>query len=884
MKPTNHRSNPPPWATRLLRWFCAPHLLEEIQGDLQEEFDFQLRTNGPEKARLDYVINVLGFCKPFAIKRKPSASTTLVNMKMFKHYLMVSFRNIFRQKSFSLINITGLAFGMTCCLFIYLWVKDERKVDNFHTNGDRLFRMYQTIEVNGEVSGNYATPTVAPSNQLIEALSLEQYLKKAIPAIQYATSYATGYDLPWGHPETFQVEDKMFKLEGSRAGADFFKMFDFPLVAGDAEHALKDVNSLSISRKMAALFFASPQDAIGKSIRFENRLDFTISAVFEDLPANSTMRFDYLVSWETFKTQYVDASSNDWLTFIQINDRTDPRSVEVSINKYIQSKLDKNSPVKVTAGLQLYADQYLHSHFVNGKPEGGRIEYVKIFSGVAIFILVIACINFMNLATARSIRRAKEVGVRKVVGSSRGDLIIQFFGESMLLSFLALILSLVLAHLLLPAFNTLADKNIVSPVTDYSSWIFLVGLMLFTGFFAGSYPALFLSSLKPVSILKGRMRFTTGSIWFRKGLAGFQFVLSIVLLIATIVVSRQTSYVQNTHLGYDRENLIYIRVEGELNPKYNVFKQRAESMPGIALVDRSSEAPHAMGFTVVDAINWEGKPKDAQVGFKPSSVGYDFLKLMNLKLADGRDFSRSFGTDTSAFMINEEALKQMDLKDPIGKWISAWGKKGHIIGILKNYHTHSLHEPIKPLILDVKEDLYFGVLMVKTEPGKTQEALASLEHVYKEVNPSYPFVYQFLDREYAKLYSNEKVITRLSNVFAGLAILISCLGLLGLAIFSAEQRTKEIGIRKVLGATIPNIMTLLSRDFLALVFISFFIAAPIAGYFMYEWLQGFAFQIELSWWIFALAGAFALFIALATISVQTLQSAFSNPTKALRSE
>jgi putative ABC transport system permease protein len=305
MKFSNHSSNPPQWATRLLRWFCAPHLLEEIQGDLQEEFDFQVKTNGLRRARLDYVINVFGFAKPFAIKRKPSTSTNLLNMKMYRHYLTVTFRNILRQKSFSVINVTGLALGMTCCLFIYLWVQDEKQVDNFHARNDRLFRMYQTIEVNGEVSGNYATPIVSPKNEFVEALSLVDYLKADIPAIKYSTSYATGYDLPWGHPETFQVGDKMFKLEGSRAGSDFFKMFNYPLVAGTVDHALADANSLAISRKMATLFFPSPQEAIGKSIRFENRIDFIVSAVFEDLPANSTLVFDYIVSWEAFKTRGV---------------------------------------------------------------------------------------------------------------------------------------------------------------------------------------------------------------------------------------------------------------------------------------------------------------------------------------------------------------------------------------------------------------------------------------------------------------------------------------------------------------------------------------------------------------------------------------------------
>jgi hypothetical protein len=336
-------------------------------------------------------------------------------------------------------------------------------------------------------------------------------------------------------------------------------------------------------------------------------------------------------------------------------------------------------------------------------------------------------------------------------------------------------------------------------------------------------------------------------------------------------------------LGYDRENLIYIRVEGDLNAKYAVFKEKALKMPGIAMVDRSSEAPHSMGFTA-DAMNWEGKLPDQHIGFKPTSVGFDFIKLMNLKIVEGRDFSQARLTDTAAFMVNETAVKHMGIKDPIGKWISAWQKKGHIIAILKDYHTNSLHLPMQPLIVDVKENLDFGVVIARTEPGKTKEALESLAKVYAEVNPNYPFAYQFVDQEYQKLYRNEQVMTTLTNAFAIVAILISCLGLLGLAMFAAQQRVKEIGIRKVLGATVVNIINLLSQDFLKLVFVSFIIGAPIAWYFTHQWLQTFAFQIDLSWWIFAVAGLSALLVALLTISVQAIQSAVANPVESLKVE
>lgn len=897
MKTIPTKPLPPPWATRLLQWYCAPHLLEEIQGDLAEEFNYQVVQHGLRKAKMDYIRSVLGFIKPFAIKRKSSTSTSVLSMNMFNHFVTVAIRNLGRHKSFSFINIAGLALGMTCCIFIFLWTQDEKSMDNFHPKSDRLFNLYQTIHANGKTDGSYATPVRRGDKSLIIPLA---DMKEAIPEVVAMNFYATGYDLPWGHAETFQLGEKLHKLEGSRASEEFFTIFNYQVLAGDAKTALKDLSSIAISRKMAGLFFDTPENAIGKSLRYENRIDFTVSAVFENIPPHSSLKFDFLLNWESQMTR-LEWSSGNVLTTVQLSETASPEDVTMKINRLLQSRLDKNEPFKVEMGLQPFKDQYLVANFVNGKPAGGRIEYVKIFTGVAVFILIIACINFMNLSTARSVKRAKEVGVRKVVGSSRNSLIAQFFGESIILSFLALILALILVTVFLSPFNELTGKQVSSPLSHPSAWPLLIGLMFVTGLVAGSYPALFLSSLKPAGILKGVLRFTQSALWFRKGLAGFQFVISIVLLIVTIVMSRQTSYVQNTNIGYDRENLLYVSVEGELSKQkgYDLFKQQASGLPGIAMVDRSSEAPQAMNFVVDveedgfsettdiddDAIKWEGKEKGAHVGFKPTSVGFDFLKLMNLKLVDGRDFSRTMSTDSAdAFIVNEEAVKQMGMKDPIGKWVSAWAKKGHIIGVLKDYHTHSLHEPIKPLIIDVKEYEYFGVIIVRTEPGKTKEALASMEKAYKAVNPNFPFAYKFMDQEYEKLYRNELVVTKLSNIFAGLAILISCLGLLGLVMFSAEQRTKEFGIRKVLGATVANIVSLLSQDFLKLVTISFCIAAPLAGYFMYQWLQGFAFKIELSWWIFALSGATALLVALLTIGVQAIQSAVANPVKSLRSE
>ena len=873
---------PPKRALKFLQWFCRKEHIEEIEGNLIELYEIQSATS-ENKAKWAFYKNVLLHFRPEYI-RSFHLLPQLNDVDMYKNYFKIALRNLTKNKTFSTINIAGLVLGMVCFLFIFLWVEDERSIDNFHKNGANLYNVYETISANGQVNGTYNT--LHHYNEERGRFIPIANIKDAVPEVKRLNFYATGYELPWGHPETFQIGDRIHKLEGSRASADFFNLFDYPIIAGNQSTPLSDISSLAISRKMANLFFPTPADAIGKSIRYEDRLDFKITAVFEDVPYRSSLKFDFLINWKAQMTQ-LEWASNRMLTTIQLAEKTNVKQVEDKLNQFLQPHLDPASNTKMEVGLQPFKDQYLVANFVNGKPLGGRIEYVQIFSGVALFILLLACINFMNLSTARASKRAKEVGIRKVIGSTKSNLMGQFLGESILMSTIALLLAILLIKIFLPYFNNFTGKQILFPLSEPNYWAIAIGLMLITGIAAGSYPALFLSSLEPTKVLKGVFKSSRSSIWLRKGLTIFQFSLSIFLLIAAVVVSRQTNYIQHSHLGYDKENLLYVRVEGELSKqqKYNLFKNRALKMPGIAKVDRSSEAPHAMGFVIADPINWEGKPKDANVGFKPSSVGYDFVDLMNLEIKEGRDFSKNITTDSAlAFLVNETAVNEMGIKDPIGKWVSAWNKKGKIVGILKDYHTHSLHEPIKPVIIDVKEYEYFGVILVRTKAGETQTALASLEKIYKEINPNYPFDYQFIDQEYQALYKSEQVVAKLSNIFALLAISVSCLGLLGLAIFSAGQRLKEISIRKVLGASVNQLIVLLSRDFLALIGWSFLVAAPISWLIMKDWLQSFAYQIDLSWWIFAFAGVTISGIAILIISTQSVKVAFSNPIDALKND
>jgi len=809
---------------------------------------------------------------------------------MIRNFIKTAWRNMIRHKTHTAINVVGLALGITCCLFIFLWVQDERGTDNFHQNGKNLYVLYETTTSGGHVNSDYNMPlkfdtTVRPFKRTF----VIDGTKEAVPGIINVANYATGYDLPWGHPETLQVGEKMVKMMGSRAGVNFFSMFSYPIIAGNnAASVFSNQGNMAISRHTAEVFFGTPENAVGKTIRYEDHYNFVVSSVFENVPAGSSLKFDFLISWVVQNSHMLEWSSNNFDTYIQLADNADPKRVEEGINKYVLSQLTLPKGFQFHVSLQRYGDRYLHNIFVNGKPSEGRIEYVKIFSEVAIFILIIACINFMNLTTARSVKRAKEVGVRKVVGSGRTNLIAQFFGESLMFAFMAMLLSIILLLSLLPAFNSLTGKNFGFPLAQVSFWLSLVGVTLLTGIVAGSYPALYLSGLNPVRTIKGTVRFTAGAIWFRKGLTVFQFVLSIVLLIATIVITRQTSYVEHKHLGYDKENLVYTRIEGELSKKnkYLLFKQEAQKLPGVAVVDRTTEVPQDMDFVVYDnEIIWPGKSPNFSVGVKPASVGFDFVKMMKLNMVQGRDFSPQNPTDsTDAYIINETAAKEMYNGHPLGQSVQAWAKKGHIIGVVQDYHTKSLHDPIQPVLLDVKEGEYFGVIMARTKPGQTGQALQSLAKVYKELNPDYPFTYQFVDQEYKKLYSNEQIISQLSIIFAIVAIGISCLGLLGLVMLSAEQRVKEFGVRKVLGASLSQLAALFAKDFLKLVFIAFVIAAPLGWFAMGSWLQGFAYRIDLSWWIFLLAGLGSIAIALFTLSFQAYKTAIANPVKSLRSE
>ena len=791
---------------------------------------------------------------------------------MFSNYLKIAWRNLTRNKTFSAINIIGLSFGLACSILIMLWVISERSVDAFHANNDRLFVVYERQYYDGKIEAGYPTQGM-----------LAEELKKSFPEIQYAA--AKEYAAAPGSLNTFQANDKVLKMSGCFAGDDFFRMFTYPLLEGNPESAIAEENTVAISKKMAEAFFGSQQAAIGKAIKFENKYNLQITAVFDNVPVNSSDQFDFVRNWKDF------VKDNDWVhhwgnaspvTYVQLRSDANRSLVESKIKDFVHRFTPKNEGFRVELALQPYSERYLHSRFQNGNIDGGRIEYVRLFTIVAIIILIIACINFMNLATARSASRSKEVAVRKVIGAGKGMLVRQFMVEAFVLTLISAMASLLLASLFLPVFNQLSLKQLFLPIEVPKFWMAFIALLLVTTCIAGTYPALFLSTFQPVKILKGSLKFSWRTVFFRKGLVVFQFAISIILILGVIVIFRQMNYVQSKNLGYDRENLVYVPIEGDLVNRYSLFKQQMLSHPSIAGISKMRNSP-----TVIEhhtgSISWPGKPDGSEVSFADGVVGYDFLKTMKLQLKDGRDFSPLYN-DSASYMLNETAVAKMGLDNAVGKIVSWGNRPGKVIGVVKDFHFNSMHQTIEPLIMRLDEHWTWGTILVRTKPGQTKQAIDDLRKVCRELNPSVPFTYQFSDQEFAKLYSSEETVGKLSSYFAFLAIFISCLGLFGMAMFAAAQRTKEIGVRKVLGASVRDVIRLLTANFLKPVAIAMIISFPIAHYLLNQWLSNFAYRIDIEWWMYAIGGGIALLIAIITVSSQAIKAAMINPVKSLRSE
>jgi predicted permease len=788
---------------------------------------------------------------------------------VFKTNLKIAWRNLLRDKQFTLLNVLGLSAGLACALLIFLWISDELSYDKFFANDNRLYKLF---ELRSNASGDISYSEES-SGRLSEAV------KAAVPEVEYASALAPP---GWSAQNTLSANEKNIKASGQYAEKDYFNIFSFPLIEGNSNKVLADNNSIVISDELGLKLFGTTTNIIGKPIliHFDSDTTFFVSGVFKKMPANSSQQFDFVLSFDYFKT--VMPWVTQWRStgpqnFVLLKAGADINA----FNRNIRNIINKNSNDTATKIVAIkFSDVYLHDTYNGNVQNGGRMEYVKLFSLLAVFVMLIACINFMNLSTAKAARRFKEVGIKKVVGAERSQLIFQFLTESLLLTAVAMLLAIFIAALLLPAFNSITGKNIVLHFT-WQMIAAIICIALITGFIAGSYPALYISKFNPLSILKGKLNTSTAELLSRRGLVVFQFTLSTVLIVAVCIIYQQIQFIQKTDPGYNKNNVMRLSAEGSLANKQDAFIAELKKIPGVA---NASATRHRMvGHNyATNGLNWQGKPTDDNTFFEGFETAYGFVETMGMHIKEGRSFSGNFGTDSSAIVLNEAAVNAMHLKNPVGQMVQLYGKNMQVIGIVKDFHFESMHAAIKPsfIVLVPKRT----TIVASINSNNQQSTINAIQHLYERFNPGFPFTFNFLDEAYQQQYESETRVSSLSKYFAGLAIIISCLGLFGLAAFTAQKRRKEIGIRKVVGASVSDITTMLSKDFLRLVVISLLIAFPTSWWLMNNWLQSFAYRINITPWIFIIAGIAVIMITLVTISFQSIKAAIANPVKSLRTE
>jgi ABC-type antimicrobial peptide transport system permease subunit len=804
---------------------------------------------------------------------------------MLRHNLLLIFRNFKRFKSTFFINLTGLSTGIASALFIYLWVNNELNIDTHNEKDRRLFQVMQNIhDANGIQTGE-TTPGL-----------LAKALAEEIPEIEFATSVV---------PSTWFPSKGILSFEGTRIRAagqfidkDYFNVFSCKIIRGNENLVLPDKYSIAISEELATSLFTSVDNAIGKTIEW-NQGDFIglyhITGVFLKPPSSATVQFDVLLNYELFfekrpTLQYW--GNSDPSTFVVLYEGTNLSQLNVKIIDFIKSK-DKYS--NKTLVLQRYSDKYLHGRYENGVQAGGRIEYVRLFSIIAIFILIIASVNYMNLSTAKASVRIKEVGIKKTIGVSRKALVVQYLGESMLITFLSLGLALILVEIFLPQFNEITQKNLAL-IFNTNLIISILGITFFTGLISGSYPALYLSGFKPAVILKGKLHSSVGEVWARKGLVIFQFAVSVILIVSVLIVYKQMEYAHSKNLGYNRDNILHFEIEipgkndstyfavgGGRENRVEVFLDEVRKIDGIVL---ASNFYHDLtgNHGVLNGVDWTEGTQDETFNFSNLEVGYDFIETLDIEMLAGRSYSRDFSSQSerSKIILNHAAIELMGLKDPIGKTIRLWGREKQIVGVTKNFHFESLFANLKPCLIQLEPRS--TNIMVKIKGSMEAETIGRLQKLYLEFNPGLPFNYKFIDEDYQALYAGEKRVAILSRYFAGLAIIISCLGIFGLAAFTAERRLKEIGIRKIMGSSEFGIIQLLSGDFTKMVLTAIIIAVPASYFIAKNWLGGFAYRIELHWWYFLSPAILTLLIAWFTVGMQAIKASRINPAQCLKDE
>jgi putative ABC transport system permease protein len=889
-------NQPPRFADYLLKLFCAPHLREEVLGDLHERYYLRAQRMGEAQARRRYWREVLAYVRPSIIRRKSTIHpllrtgrsefplTSVLSPDMIRNYLLIAWRNLRSQPFLSFLNIFGLALGLASCLLITLYVVDELSYDRFHEKADRIYR----INVDATFGGTEQSLTQVGD-------PMGETLKKDYPQVE---EYVRFYDVN-GSKIVRKGNESIDEHRSVFADPTLFNVFTLPALFGNTKTALNAPNSVVITESTARKYFGTP-DVVGKTLEV-NKAPYTVTAVIRDIPQNSHFNFDFIFSMKNVKYDWGNYLTSNFQTYVVLKEGTDytafNRNFSQMIEKYLfpqaKQKMKMVSAKDFNRGgnrlvfsLFPLTDIHLRSDRRAELDVNGNSQFVAVFSAVALFVLLIACVNFMNLSTARSAKRAKEVGIRKTMGTNRQSLIGQFLAESILTVTLSLLLALGFAALIMPFFNELAAKTLsVNRLFAIPILPFLLLLPIGVGLVAGSYPAFFLSGFNPIAVLKGTKGNGLRKSNFRNALVVFQFATSVILIIGTLIVYRQLNYIQTKNLGFDKEQILIIDGTHALGSNVDAFKNEVLTLPGVT-------AGTLSGFLPVSTSQRNGRTfskervssSDNRIDTQSWFVDYDYIETMGMKMVKGRSFSKDFGEDSSAVVINESMARLLGYTNPVGQKIYSGDDATPltIIGVVNDFNYESLRKTIGPLVLNLGTSTALASFRVNTQ--NLPNLLKQAEAAWQKMPTGVQFSYRFMDEAFDTMYRAEQRIGQIALTFAGLAILIACLGLFGLATYMAEQRTKEIGIRKVLGASNTGIVTLLSRDFLKLVLIAIVIASPIAWYAMNQWLQDFAYKITTEWWVFALAGVLAIGIALLTVSFQSIKAALMNPVKSLRSE
>ena len=790
---------------------------------------------------------------------------------MLSNYFKVAWRHLLQNKGFSFINIFGLAIGMAFAILIGLWIQYETSYDNFHKNGDRIGKVMKHVLFNNEKSTQQATP-----------LPLYYEFKSNYPEVKRNSR------MDWGDDYSLMAGDKKIKMRGRHVDPDFIGMFSFQLSKGNSATALNDLHSMIITESVATALFGN-EDPVGKTVRINNEYDRQVTAVMKDVPENSTIQFDFLAPYEYLASNdvFIKEQKTNWGNNFLVNlvEMKEGASIEAFTKKIWNLNTQKSTDLKdAYMFIEPLKDWHLKSEYKNWVQTGGKYAYVKLFGIIGIFVLLIACINFMNLSTARSEKRAREVGIRKAIGSLRSQLIVQFLTETLLTSFIAFLVSLIIIPLLLPLLKDVGFEHITFNPGNFTLILGAFGVAIITGLIAGSYPALYLSSFVPVKVLKGFFKQGQGAVTFRRVLVVSQFAISIGLIISTVIVFQQIEHARERSLGYNTDNLISISSSNDLVKNFAPLKQELLRSGYIESVAKTSGPLTHVSNSWGD-FTWDGKDPNAQIALDVLMTEWDFEKTAGLKFKQGRPFSREHKTDSNGVILNEAALKMIGYKDPIGKTMKNGDRQITIVGVIENMIIQDPFRPVNPTVLLFNADATTNYIFIRLrEKASLKAALAAMQVIFDKYNPAFPFEYNFSDEQFEDKFNLEQQVGKLAGIFAVLAVFISCLGLFGLAAFMAERRTKEIGIRKVLGATLVNLWSLLSKEFVVLVIIGCVIASPIAFLLMSDWLQSYDYRINIQWWVFVVAGIVALVIALLTVSAQAVKAAVANPVKSLRSE